>query len=75
MVDKEVVVVDTFREGNKLADFLTNKVVNFAGADSIQFNHTDKLPVHGKAILQLDKQGIPNIRIKKGQDNFFKHPR
>lgn len=48
IIDKEVMVVHSFREGNKLANFLTNIIVNLAGAYSIQFNHTNKLPIHGK---------------------------
>lgn len=48
IIDKEVMVVHSFREGNKLANFLTNIIINLAGAYSIQFNHTNKLPIHGK---------------------------
>jgi len=34
MENKDVTVLHTFREGNKLADYLTNMVVNFAGTNS-----------------------------------------
>lgn len=67
MENKDVTVLHTFREGNNLADYLTNMVVNFAGTNSIHFNHNNELPTQAKAILQLDKQGTLNIRIKKGK--------
>jgi len=74
MLNKEVAVGQTFREGNSPADFLTNFIVDFAGED-IQFNHTNELPNQAKTLLQLDKQGTPILRLKKGQNNHFKHSR
>lgn len=65
MENKDVTVLHTFRIGNKFAYYLTNMVVNFACTNSIHFNHNNELPAQAKAILQLDKQGTPNIRIKK----------
>lgn len=75
MVNKQVTVVHTFREGNSLTDFLANLVVNFAAAESIQFNYIEELPAQAKSILHLDKKGTPNIRFKKGKNKYFKQSR
>ncbi|KAG5600795.1 hypothetical protein H5410_032165 [Solanum commersonii] len=34
-VSRDVIIVHTFQEGNKLANYLTNMVVNFPGRSSI----------------------------------------
>jgi len=69
--DKEVVVTHIFRKGNKLADFLTNYVFSFAGTNNIQFTSVEDLPGQAQAILHGDKQGTPNLRIKKCQNANF----
>jgi len=55
-----VKVVHSLREGNTLADFLTNLAFDFAG--EINFNTADQLPAKGRCILNMDKLGLPNIR-------------
>lgn len=67
--NRDVTVVHTFREGNKLADFLTNLSSNFVGSYQIHFNNFRELPVYAKTILQMDKICIPNLRKKKGKNN------
>ncbi|KAH0764524.1 hypothetical protein KY285_000395 [Solanum tuberosum] len=57
-----------FREGNKLADFLANNVVNFAGTNRI-FNSLQELPQQAMAIVQLEKSKVPNLRIQKYQNH------
>jgi len=66
--DKEVVVTHIFREGNKMANFLTNYVFSFAGTNNIQLTSVEDLPGQAQAILHGDKQGTPNLRIKKCQN-------
>lgn len=60
MENLSVRVVHSLREGNILADFFTNLVFDFA--DDFQSNCLEEVPVKGKAIINLDKKGTPNIR-------------
>ncbi|KAK4707129.1 hypothetical protein R3W88_033268 [Solanum pinnatisectum] len=65
----DATVVHTYREGNKLADFLSNVVANVAGPQLIQFNNFQELPIQTKTIMNMDKASTPNFRTKKGQNN------
>ncbi|KAH0776352.1 hypothetical protein KY290_007763 [Solanum tuberosum] len=69
--DEDVVVIHIFREGNYIADCLTNHVFSFAGTTRIQFLYNTKLPAQAGKLLHIDKQGIPNIRIRKCQNGNF----
>ncbi|WMV37316.1 hypothetical protein MTR67_030701 [Solanum verrucosum] len=53
-------VQHSLREGNTLADFLTNLVFIFAGG--FQYNQFQELPSEVKRIINLDKVGTPHIR-------------
>ncbi|XP_060182743.1 uncharacterized protein LOC132612645 [Lycium barbarum] len=66
MEDQTVAVEHIHREGNGLADFLTNLVFNFAG--TLQFHSFQELPSQAKRILNIDKREIPNLRIRTIQD-------
>lgn len=57
----EHVVTHTLREGNKVADFFANIVFDFAGTKEYT-SHQD-LPAKAKALVQLDKLQVPNIRL------------
>ncbi|KAG5609525.1 hypothetical protein H5410_020806 [Solanum commersonii] len=49
MQNRNVEEVHTFREGNKLADFLTNNVIHFAGIDTQRYFHIQELPQQARA--------------------------
>ncbi|XP_059315783.1 uncharacterized protein LOC132066495 [Lycium ferocissimum] len=66
MEDQRVTVEHIHREGNRLADILTNFVFDFAG--TVQFRNFQELPSQAKKILNLEKIGIPNLRIRTLQD-------
>nr|XP_016504630.1 PREDICTED: uncharacterized protein LOC107822596 [Nicotiana tabacum] len=51
-----------YREGNKVADFLANHVFFFAGTVTFQSFH--ELPSEGKALINMDKAQIPNLRVR-----------
>ncbi|XP_059315633.1 uncharacterized protein LOC132066321 [Lycium ferocissimum] len=57
-----VIIQHVYREGNTLADFLTNLAFDFAGTQS--FNSFAELPSAGKKILNLDKHQVPNLKIR-----------
>lgn len=60
-----------FREGNTLADFLTNHIFSFAGSTHIQFFSRTEVPTQAKNLLQINKQGILNLRTEKCQNGKF----
>lgn len=53
-------VKHSLREGNALSDFFANLVFSFAG--NFQFDQLQDVPIEGKKLLHLDKQGTPYIR-------------
>ncbi|XP_060210685.1 uncharacterized protein LOC132637641 [Lycium barbarum] len=65
--DKEVRVEHVLREGNGLADFLTNFVFDFAGEH--QFNSYQSLPRKEKQILITENAQMPYIRIRQAKDH------
>ncbi|WMV08231.1 hypothetical protein MTR67_001616 [Solanum verrucosum] len=71
MENGEVEVVHTYREGNRLADYLANHIVHFVGTNVIQFNSTQELPQLARKILLTEQRKIPHIRIKKMQNKSF----
>lgn len=70
--NRQVKVEHTVREGNQLADFFTNYNFLFVGTTVHKFNNFQEVPIQAKAIIQLEKSGIPNIRIKKMQNKEFR---
>lgn len=74
MKDKEVEIKHIYREGNTLADFLTNHIFSFAGTKLIHFNSTQELPSQEIIILQLDKQNLLQLRVRKCQNVRFNIP-
>lgn len=50
------------REGNKVADYLANLVFSFAG--TIIFHSFQELPSEGKALINMDKAQVPNLRVR-----------
>lgn len=71
MENGEVEAVHTYMEGNRLADYLANHIVHFAGTNVIQFNRTQELPQLAREILLTEQRKIPHIRIKKMQNKSF----
>lgn len=65
-----VEVEHTYRGGNMIADYFANLGVNFTGTTS--FNNTYELPVTGKNIINMEKMQIPNLRIRRGQNRWFR---
>lgn len=59
-------VQHSLQEGNALADFFTNLVFSFAGGFLI--NHYQGIPIEGKRIYQLERQGTPQVR-RQTMDN------
>lgn len=55
-------VQHTYREGNALADFLANFCFSFAGTNT--YRSFTELPRKCKSILIMDKQQIPQLRIR-----------
>lgn len=50
----------SFREGNKVAEYFTNLVFDFAG--NFQFNSLQEVLRQGRRLKKIDKLSIPNIR-------------
>ncbi|KAH0675998.1 hypothetical protein KY285_023799 [Solanum tuberosum] len=50
-----VVVEHVYQEGNKLADFLTNRIFSFADADSRTYANIQELPRDARVILSMDR--------------------
>jgi len=71
MEQAEVEVVHTFREGNRLADYLANHIVHFSCTNVNQFNNIQNLPQLARKIFTTKQRKIPNIRIKKMQNKGF----
>lgn len=63
VLNHEVLVVHTFREGNSLTIFFTNYVFDFAGTHKRQFFNMQEIPLQAQAIIKLDKDNVPNLRI------------
>lgn len=58
--DKEVQFCYVMREGNRLTDYFTNLVFDFAG--ELIFNNFQEVPSAGRRIINSDKSQIPYIR-------------
>lgn len=69
--NKDVVVNQIFRAGNSVANCLANHVFCFVGTTKIQFLSNNELLAQAKKLLQTDKQGMPNLRIRKYQNGDF----
>ncbi|XP_060200867.1 uncharacterized protein LOC132629156 [Lycium barbarum] len=60
-----VIMHHVYREGNSLADFLTNIAFDFAGTSKV--NTFSELPSAGRKILNMEKMQIPNLRIRNAK--------
>jgi len=70
-MDIEVEVVHTYREGNNLADFFANHAVDFAGTHRRQFSNLQETPLQAQTIIQMERDNIPNLRIKRVQNTGY----
>ncbi|WMV43391.1 hypothetical protein MTR67_036776 [Solanum verrucosum] len=62
MEQLNVQIQHIFREANQLADYIANTAINQEG---IQLFHSfSQLTSMGRKILNMDKSGVPTIRIK-----------
>lgn len=61
MLRCNIEVPHTFREGNKLADHLTNYALNVG---SLECNGYNELDVQGRRLINSDKLQCPYLRIK-----------
>ncbi|XP_060202517.1 uncharacterized protein LOC132630953 [Lycium barbarum] len=68
-MDKEVRVEHVLREGNGLADFLTNYAFDFAGDH--RFQSFTSLPVKARKILYTENSHIPYMRIRLAKDHYI----
>ncbi|KAG5620989.1 hypothetical protein H5410_006207 [Solanum commersonii] len=71
----EVAIVHTLREGNKLADFMSNIVFSFTSTNFTYYNNFQELPTEAKTILNMDKSQIPNLRIRRIQNENYAQDR
>lgn len=49
-------------------ELFTNLIFSFAGTIKFQFNLIQEVPDKAKNIIQLEKCNIPNLRVKKCQN-------
>lgn len=56
-------------EENKVANFFINLIFYFAGTIVLTYQSIQQIPDQEKALIQLDAQQIPNVRIKKMQNS------
>lgn len=69
LAENGIQVKHIYREGNQVTDFFTNIIFSFAGTQVKYFNSLLELPNTGKAMLQLEKLGVPNIGLRKCQNS------
>lgn len=63
-----MILKHTFREGNKVADFIANRVFFFASIDRLTYSTFQELPKEAKALVNVDKMQVPNLRIRNMQN-------
>lgn len=68
---REVVVDHIYREGNKLADYFANLVFYFAGSQSLTYSSVQDIPREARTILNMDRNQVPNLRIRKYQNRDY----
>lgn len=68
----DVKVEHTFREANKLADFFANLIFCFAGTQRLTYTPMQDIQREAKAIITMDRDQIPNLRIQNHQNREFK---
>lgn len=56
MEKRDVMVEHTCRERNKLANFLANHVISFAGTNILFLSNESQLPREAKIIQNMEKQ-------------------
>ncbi|MGP4950541.1 hypothetical protein [Bacillus sp. MHSD17] len=65
MNSKHVEIAHTYKEGNKLAKYLTNYAFTCIGTYINKFQSVQDTPQTAKAIVQLKIIKYPNLRIRK----------
>ena len=50
---------------------MINNVIHFAGIDTQRYYHKHKLSEQAQAIIKLENNQIPNLRIKKMHNRGF----
>lgn len=63
-----VIVEHVIREGNTLADFMTNYVFIFISTSI--FHYFSEMPSAGRRLLNLDKSHTPNLNIRVTRINL-----
>ncbi|OIT20671.1 hypothetical protein A4A49_38227 [Nicotiana attenuata] len=66
--DGNITFVHILREGNTVADSLANLVESLR--NQVIFNNIASLPGYIKALVAMDKEGIPNLRFKTKKNQF-----
>lgn len=66
-----VEVSHVLREGNKVADYFANFIFSCAGTGFKVFNTYIEVPREGKALIELDANRVPNLRVTKCQNPSF----
>lgn len=69
IADKNKVMVHTFREGNKLANFFTNQVFFFTGSQRLTYTYIQDIPYEARGIINMDKAQLPNLKIRTYQNS------
>ncbi|MCD7459576.1 hypothetical protein HAX54_041345 [Datura stramonium] len=64
--NENVMVQHIYREGNTLADYFANLVVHFVG--TVKYNTNQEVLAEGKKIIIMEKNQIPNLRIRQYQN-------
>lgn len=74
MMDIEVEVLHTYREGNSVADFFANIAFNFAGTRRKQFFNINDTPQQVQTIIQQESNNMPNLRLRRIQNTGYRMP-
>lgn len=64
----EVVLEHTYRESNKVTDFIANKIFSFASTDRLTYSTFQELSNETRVLLNMYKLHFPNLIIKKIQN-------
>lgn len=62
MTKIEITIQHIYREGNKLADYLTNLAIN--DSENKTFRSFEQLLSMGRKIINMEKAQIPALRVR-----------
>ncbi|KAG5599438.1 hypothetical protein H5410_030808 [Solanum commersonii] len=68
MEDKEVIAEHILKEGNQLANFLTNHIFYFVGTQTLTYSNFQDLPTNARGIINTEKEKLPSLRIRRYQN-------